>query len=156
MPIIGTLIDLVAGNVNDPEEVDQNFADIRTAFNTYAVLTDVARTVTVQHTFNPSSASAPFLLGANAQSQKVVGLNADLLDGLEAAAFLGATAAAGGDLSGNYPNPVVDVARGLRETAGPTELALGAVADGQFLRREGSTIVGDVAAFNPVANARFF
>lgn len=33
-------------------------------------------------------------------------------------------------------------ARGLRETAGPTTLSMGAVSDGQLLRRVGSTIVG--------------
>lgn len=39
----------------------------------------------------------------------------------------------------------VDQARGLRETAGPTTLAMGAVADGEFLKRSGSTIVGGAA-----------
>lgn len=43
--------------------------------------------------------------------------------------------AAGDDLVGN--------ARGLRETGGPTQLAMGAVADGQFLKRSGSSVVGD-------------
>lgn len=46
------------------------------------------------------------------------------------------TAAAG---SGSV---TVDQARGLRETAGPTTLAMGAVADGQVLRRSGSTVAG--------------
>lgn len=46
-----------------------------------------ARTVTAVHTFNPTVAGAPFTLGANALTQKVTGLNSDLLDGLEAAAF---------------------------------------------------------------------
>ena len=35
------------------------------------------------------------------------GLDADLLDGLSSAAFLGSTAVAGGDLAGNYPNPTL-------------------------------------------------
>lgn len=56
--------------------------------------------------------------------------------------LLSSTSAAGGDLSGIYPNPTVTQARGLRETSGPTTLAMGAVADGQVLRRIGSTIVG--------------
>jgi hypothetical protein len=50
--------------------------------------------------------------------------------------------AAGGDLGGTYPSPTVTQARGLRETAGPTTLSMGAVADGEFLRRVGATVVG--------------
>ena len=52
------------------------------------------------------------------------------------------TGTASGDLGGSYPAPTVTQARGLRETSGPTTLTLGAVSDGQVLRRSGSTIVG--------------
>lgn len=52
------------------------------------------------------------------------------------------TATSGGDLAGTWPSPTVTQARGLRETSGPTTLAMGAVADGQMLRRSGSTIIG--------------
>lgn len=46
-----------------------------------------ARTVTAQHTFNPSSAGVPFILGANAQGQLVTGLNSDKLDGYHSSDF---------------------------------------------------------------------
>lgn len=51
------------------------------------VHTSVARTITAQHSFAPTGAAAPFVLGANAQTQLVTGLNADLLDGQHASAF---------------------------------------------------------------------
>lgn len=53
------------------------------------------------------------------------------------------TGAAGGSLGGTYPNPSV---RKLRETGGPTTLTLGAIADGKYLKRSGSTVVGDTPA----------
>lgn len=37
-------------------------------------------------------------------------------------------------------------ARGLRETTGPTTLTMGAVADGDYLRRSGTTVIGDTPA----------
>lgn len=51
------------------------------------------------------------------------------------------TGNAGGDLGGTYANPTVTQARGLRESGGAT-LSMGAVADGQYLRRSGATITG--------------
>lgn len=46
---------------------------------------------------------------------------------------------AGGDLAGSYPNPSVAA---VTTTTGPTSLVVGAVADGQFLKRNGATIIG--------------
>jgi hypothetical protein len=40
----------------------------------------IARTILAQHTFSPVEAAAPFLLGANAQGQTVIGLKADQLN----------------------------------------------------------------------------
>lgn len=84
---------------------------------------NTARTVTAQHTFNPASAAAPFVLGANAQGQKVTGLNADLLDGLDSTAFFPASTITGtaGQISvtnGNgAANPTIGLASGVA-TAG--------------------------------------
>lgn len=39
-----------------------------------------------------------------------------------------------------------DAIRGLRETTGPTSLAMGAVADGEYLKRDGATLVGGTPA----------
>jgi hypothetical protein len=50
--------------------------------------------------------------------------------------------AAGGDSSGTLIALVNTQARGLRTTTGPTTLAMGAVADGEYLRRSGTDIIG--------------
>lgn len=55
--------------------------------HTQYVHISTARTISAVHTFNPTTASAPFTLGANAQGQLVSGFNADLLDGSHASDF---------------------------------------------------------------------
>lgn len=54
------------------------------------------------------------------------------------------TGSAGGQVGGTYPTSL-DV-RGLRETSGPTLLTLGSVADGEYLKRSGSTVIGGTPA----------
>jgi hypothetical protein len=48
-----------------------------------------------------------------------------------------------GQLGGTADLPTVT---GFTETSGPTALALGAVADGQYLKRSGSTVVGSAVS----------
>ena len=47
-----------------------------------------------------------------------------------------------GDIAGTATSVTVTQARGLRETAGPTTLSMGAVSDGQVLKRSGSNVIG--------------
>lgn len=64
---------------------------------------------------------------------------------LDLADLAGAAITLTGDVSGAGTTTIsvtVNQARGLRETGGPTTLVMGAVADGQFLKRSGATIVG--------------
>ena len=63
------------------------------------------------------------------------------------ASSIGYGAAAGGDLGGTYPNPKVAA---ITETSGPTSLVAGTIADGQFLKRVGATLVSALAPVTSV------
>ena len=65
--------------------------------------------------------------------------NADTLAHLNAKVSDAALVALAGQLGGTAASPDV---RGVRETGGPTLLTMGAVAEGQYLKRNGSTIDG--------------
>jgi hypothetical protein len=76
-------------------------------------------------------------------SDGVVAVAGSMTLGTPLAAAQGGTGATAlGDLAVSGGSIQVSQARGLRETAGPTTLTMGAVADGQLLRRSGSTIIG--------------
>jgi len=50
---------------------------------------------------------------------------------------------ASGNLGGTYPGPSV---AGITETSGPTSLTIGAIADGQYFKRSGTSIIGETGS----------
>ena len=71
---------------NDGVTVHDDLTGRETDGHPQYVHTEIAREITVQHTFNPFHVS-PFLVGEDSSGYLVTGLNADLLDSLHAAAF---------------------------------------------------------------------
>jgi len=61
-----------------------------------------ADTITAQHTFAPAAATAPFLLGNNAKTQLVSGLNADYLDSQHGSYYQNASNINAGTLAVSY------------------------------------------------------
>jgi hypothetical protein len=72
-------------------------------------------------------------------STKVTNLNADELDGQDASAFVQQGAAAGGDLTGIYPNPSI----------APNAVASNEVQDGSLRARDAFTLSGTVSVDPP-------
>ena len=64
----------------------------------------------------------------NPHSGKAINLNADKLDGNDSAAFQRANAAAGGDLSGTYPNPQI-----AQNALGSSEIGNGSLRAGDIV-----------------------
>lgn len=96
-------------------------------------------------TLDDSSATRPpsahALGGAAHSADTLANLNAKVSDATldDSSASRPPSGSAGGQLGDTYPNPTV---RGIRTTTGPTQLTIGAIADGEYLRRSGATVVG--------------
>jgi hypothetical protein len=105
-------------------------SDLQVATKQYAdtkVSKTTSETITARHTFNPSTAGAPFLLGANASGQLVTGLNADQVDGQHLA-----------DLDTRFVNAAGDTMTGPLVLSGdptaPEHAATKAYVDNRFPR----------------------
>lgn len=113
------------------------------------VHTTVDRTITARHTFNPATASSPFVLGANAQTQLVTGLNADLLDGQHASSFQPVdstlTSLAAYNTNGLLTQTAADTFVGRTLTAGSAKIA---VTNGSGVAGNPTVDLGSVSITN--------
>ena len=106
---------------------------------------NAARTITAQHSFSPGSDAAPFTLGAHAQGQLVTGLNADLLDGHDAAYFVAANAG----ITGATKTKVTYDAKGL-VTAGAdaTTADIADSTDKRYVTDAQLVVIGNTSGVN--------
>ena len=119
------------------------------------VHTEIAREITVQHTFNPFQV-APFLVGEDSSGYLVSGFNADLLDGLEAAAFAAAIHThVKADILDLEPIAVVPAADTIPLADGANKIALGWLLTGSGNGLDADMVDGkhaaDLAIFNVAA-----
>ena len=116
---------------------------------------EIARIITAQHTFNPLKV-APFIIGSDASGYVIVGLNADLLDGLEAAAFAAAIHThVKADILDLEPIAVVPAADTIPLADGANKIALGWLLTGSGNGLDADMVDGkhaaDLAIFNVAA-----
>lgn len=117
-----------------------------------------AQTITARHTINPGSVGAAFILGANATSQLIAGLNADMLDGLDSADLV--TKATAGTITARHTfnpgsalspfilgaNALAQLVTGLNaEYVGGQTLAN---LDGRFINTTGDVMTGNFSLGN--------
>jgi len=102
-----------------------------------------ADTITAVHTFNPSSAGAPFTLGTNAQGQLVAGLNADKVDGYDVGNSSGQVPVSNGTLCTNLNADMLD---------GQHASAFASAShnhDSTYIRKATADTITAVHTFNP-------
>jgi hypothetical protein len=92
------LIDTATGLIKQRNAANNAWITLGSAVTAFMGLLSLAtaQTITAVHTFDPGSATAPFLLHANAQGQAITGLNADQIDGKHYSDLVAAFAALAG------------------------------------------------------------
>src|SRR3972149_1366607 len=111
-------------------------AEIDSSINTHKAIT-----VSVHNA--DASGNSPAQSHDNTRHAVAFALNSDLTAHTGAAAPHSGHVQIGGQLGGTAASPDV---RGIRETGGPTLLTIGAIVDGEFLKRSGSNIISSASA----------
>ena len=126
------------GTPTDPVPAHVALSDPHTQYTLSTELATHAGLSSSVHGFDTSGnapAQAHDLGGAKHTADTLANLNAKISDA--------DVVALAGQLGGTAAAPDV---RGIRETAGPTLLTLGAITDGEFLKRSGTSIVSSAVS----------